>query len=716
MNRLFLVATLSAAALLAQQGQQDDPPSRVARLNWISGDVSFQPATMDNWTNAAINYPMTTGDHLYVGNGSRAELHIGPNVIRLNSNTNFGFLNLDDAGVQITLNQGALELRLRRLDQNDQLEIDTPNGAVTLLRAGDYRIDTDPDRNQTRVTVHSGQAEMYQDGNSLLISQRQTVSFRDGYRPDIRGESMRDNFDSFADSRNYAEDNIPRRDYVPDTMIGYQDLYSYGNWQNDPDYGWAWAPPVASGWAPYSTGRWAYVEPWGWTWIDDAPWGFAPFHYGRWAYARNRWLWVPGAREVRPVYSPALVAFVGGGGFGVSVGWFPLGPREPWIPSGRVSDSYIRRANGTNISVNINVNNFNYVNRRNDAAITVVSRNDFAGARPIRGSAMRMGQGQMQNAQVMGSAPQIAPARESVLINGGRARPAVSDHQVIAKTPPPPAPVSFDARQQVLNQNQGRPLDRGQVDQLRRQQPAAIVNHAPVRAIGSPQQQQPQANRPDSNYRQPDRMNNGQGNQGNQPQVQPPPQDRRGFPNQQTPDNRNAPQVQPVPPAAQQDNRGFPNRQAPDNRNTPQVQPVPPAAQPAPPPQQDRRGFPNQQTPGYRNGPQVQPAAPPAPAAPPQPVAPPAQQDRRGPPNQQAPQGPLAAPPVPPAAQPPTPQDRRGPPPQQAPAAPPAAAQPAPLDRRTPPPQVAPDPPARNPQKQPPAKPRPEDKNDKKTE
>src|SRR2546428_7576392 len=37
---------------------------------------------------------------------------------------------------------------------------------------------------------------------------------------------------------------------------------------------------------------------------------FRSFHYGRWAYARNEWLWVPGPVVARPVYAPALVAFV----------------------------------------------------------------------------------------------------------------------------------------------------------------------------------------------------------------------------------------------------------------------------------------------------------------------------------------------------------------------------------------------------------------------
>jgi hypothetical protein len=130
--------------LAAGTGFAQDPPSRVARLNWLSGNVSFQPAGVDTWTGATLNYPLTTGDHIYTDSGSRAEMHVGPNAIRLNGESNFGFLNLDDRTVQARFTEGAMEIRLRRLEDDDIYEVDTPQGAVSLLRTGDYRIDTDP--------------------------------------------------------------------------------------------------------------------------------------------------------------------------------------------------------------------------------------------------------------------------------------------------------------------------------------------------------------------------------------------------------------------------------------------------------------------------------------------------------------------------------------------------------------------------------------------
>ena len=108
--------------------------------------------------------------------------------------------------------------------------------------------------------------------------------------------------------------------YVAPDVIGYADLDAHGTWSNVPTYGSVWVPrDVGRDWAPYRYGHWAWVDPWGWTWVDDASWGFAPFHYGRWAFVQSRWCWVPGPRHERAIYAPALVAFVGGSNFGVSV-------------------------------------------------------------------------------------------------------------------------------------------------------------------------------------------------------------------------------------------------------------------------------------------------------------------------------------------------------------------------------------------------------------
>jgi hypothetical protein len=500
---IFVAAIVSAQEAPPQEALPQDPPSRVARLNLINGQVSFQPASLDTWTSATLNYPLTTGDHLYTDTDSQAELHIGPNAIRLNAHTNFGFLNLDDRTVQMRFTEGGMEVRVRALSDQDAYEIDTPNGAISLLRPGDYRVDTDPERNASMVTVFSGEVEITANGTSFAVHPRQTAYFGEGGAPDIRAANPPDEFDRFTGERNVREERLPPPQHVPQSMIGYEDLSAYGTWSEVPEYGWVWAPPVQAGWAPYHHGHWAWVEPWGWTWIDEAPWGFAPFHYGRWAFAGGGWIWVPGAIAVRPVYAPALVAFVGGPRFSVGIGigggigavaWFPLGPREVYRPAYRVSNTYITNVNITHVTnvTNItNVTNVRYVNQNVQGAVTAVPQSAFTTARPVAAASVRVTPQQMAQGQVVGAAPSVAPQRESLLgpnagVNVARPSQAVMARQVVARATPPPAPVSFQARQAVIAQNQGRPLAPEQVAQLRQQQPAAVVNPAPVRAANVP--------------------------------------------------------------------------------------------------------------------------------------------------------------------------------------------------------------------------------------
>ena len=66
---LFLVPLIFAFVLTtanpAVAGDDDDPPSRVARLSYTNGEVSFSPGGTDDWVSAVVNRPMTTGDKLW---------------------------------------------------------------------------------------------------------------------------------------------------------------------------------------------------------------------------------------------------------------------------------------------------------------------------------------------------------------------------------------------------------------------------------------------------------------------------------------------------------------------------------------------------------------------------------------------------------------------------------------------------------------------------
>jgi hypothetical protein len=485
---LLLTAGISGIAFA-------DPPERVARLNFIQGDVTFRPSGLEEWTDATVNRPLIEEDELWTDLGSKAELHLGSSAIRLGELTSFSFLALDDHLAQISLRQGTLDIRIQRLGEEDTFEIDAPNVALSALRPGSYRISVSADGQRTQVTLRSGEMEGTAEGTAFVVHPHESMTV-DGYGGDqarrIADLPPPDDFDRWCRNRDLRDDRAAASAHVPREVIGYEDLGDFGVWENSPVYGWVWAPRgVVVGWAPYHFGRWAWIEPWGWTWVDDAPWGFAPFHYGRWAAVSGRWLWVPGA-VVHPVYAPALVAFAGGGGWsasisfggGAGVAWFPLAPGEVYVPAYRVRPAYVRalNVNVTNINVtNINVTNIHYANQNVQGAVTAVSREDFTRARPVAQAAVAVNVKLAASIQVAGSTAPVAPQAASVLgrpagaSTARMARPPVAafDRPLVAKITPPAPPIPFVARQQILAQHPGRALDSTEVQNLR---PTVVVS------------------------------------------------------------------------------------------------------------------------------------------------------------------------------------------------------------------------------------------------
>ena len=431
---MHLVSLLSLALALAcfipqrAAADDDDPPGRVARLGFVRGNVSFEPAGTEDWVSAVVNRPLTTGDKLWNDADSFSELHLGSASIRLSSNTGVSFLNLTDNMTQVQLSEGTLNIRVRRLGDDETFEVDTPNLAFTLLHPGNYKVNVNEAGDATVVIVRDGQGEVTGGGSAYTIHPQEVGTFNgtDQISADVETwDNSSDDFDNWCAERDARIDNSISARYVSNDVIGYEDLDEYGGWRPTPDYGTIWFPHVAVvGWAPYHYGHWAYIAPWGYTWVDDAPWGFAPFHYGRWVTVGGVWGWVParpavavvGVAYVRPVYAPALVAWVGGphfgvgigvgGGFaaGVSVGWFPLGPREVYVPSYHVSRAYVNNVNITNTTVNTTVvnnyynttvinkttvTNVTYVNQRVTGAVSVTTPQAFTSAQSVSKNSVR---------------------------------------------------------------------------------------------------------------------------------------------------------------------------------------------------------------------------------------------------------------------------------------------------------------------------------------
>ena len=482
-------AFIVSVALLAFSGWASaDPPSRVARLGYTTGAVSFSPAGENDWVRARINRPLGTGDRLWADARARAEIQVGGAVIRMNDYTSVSVTNLDDRIAQLQLTQGTLNIRVRRLDRDQVFEVDTPNLAFTLRQPGEYRISVDPEGYATDIIVRRGQGEAYGEGAAYIIDSRQSYRFTGiGLRDYEYLDAPRyDEFDRWGSDRDRRYDNSGSARYVSQDVVGYEDLDSNGTWRVDNTYGNVWIPNrVAAGWAPYRDGHWAWIDPWGWTWVDDAPWGYAVSHYGRWTNLSGTWGWVPGPVRSRAYYAPALVAFVGGNNFQLSissgnvggVAWFPLAPREIYQPSYVVSRGYFENINRSNTVINntvinntvinntynnTNVTNIVYANRQVPGAVVAVPMAAFVQSQSVSRAAVQVSREMIASAPVA-AVPRAAPTEQSV--RGGAAVQAnqppaqMFDRAVVARTAPPPAQIGFAAQRQQLTAEPGNPLN-----------------------------------------------------------------------------------------------------------------------------------------------------------------------------------------------------------------------------------------------------------------
>lgn len=406
LNACRFLATLLLVALGTSAFAQSDPPSRVGRVSEIQGSVFLAPEDTDtSWQPIGINYPVTTGDSVWVGQDGRAEIDFGAGQIRLSNEANVHFSQLDDRQFSAYLAGGRAILRLRMLDPGETAKLDTANAQIDVLRPGSYRIETTADGMVTRIVVRDGEAQLRVGDRALTVLTGQTAVIEgNGYSAAlaVRDGYGTDGFDAWSQDRDrrWEGSGLSSR-YVSTYVPGVKELDEFGAWESTPTYGAVWYPrAVAVDWVPYRDGSWTFVRPWGWTWVDNARWGWAPFHYGRWVREGHRWGWCPGTFVARPVYAPALVAWYGGAAgtswavdfnAGPTFGWVPLAWGEPYWPHYRHSTDYWRVVNRP-YAVNVTrvpakpLPAFSYANARIPGALTAVSGDVFAGRRQIGGN------------------------------------------------------------------------------------------------------------------------------------------------------------------------------------------------------------------------------------------------------------------------------------------------------------------------------------------
>ena len=394
-----------------------------ARIDRVNGEVGLNRSLDSNttntqWVNAEQNTPVSVGDRIYTKDKSDASVAFtGRNFARLNEDTSLDVLALEDQKTQVALRDGSAVFDVGNLSSGELFEVATPCGAVDLNEPGLYQIEVNDDGNAT-ATALSGVAQVVGQGGTGRIEKGEVLSVpcQGSAQPTLSRVEPRaagtlvDHYYRYRYPRSYdgryvSYDNYlndpfyydPSRrftsyQYVSDYIPGVDDLDDYGDWQDVSGYGYCWRPRVDNGWAPYQAGYWSTDYPYGLTWISNEPWGYAPYHYGRWTFVGSQWFWVPERVRTRPIYSPALVAFIP---FQTeTIGWVPLGPGDPYAPryyDPNWNPRYLTRTQViqervVNLNVPgavtvVNVRNFNRpIDRR---MIERVDAQQFAHVRPV---------------------------------------------------------------------------------------------------------------------------------------------------------------------------------------------------------------------------------------------------------------------------------------------------------------------------------------------
>lgn len=360
--RVLALALLVAIAPAAKAQDADrDPPTRAARVVSVVGDAWLFDHENREWTRLTRNQTVGEGDRVRTDDRARLSLRVGSTTIWVDERSDVAMSQLDEGQTLLDIDRGEVAVRLRSVENAMETRLRTREGTAQPEREGLYRLEQIDRGSKAYVWQGRLRFDWARGADPVWVGTGEQIEFwwPDGPRAE-RGPLYSDAFGDWVLAESRDEGDRPVARYVSPEMTGAEDLDRYGRWEASPDYGTVWIPTamVVADWAPYRYGHWAWSSHWGWTWVDDAPWGFAPFHYGRWVNWGGRWCWAPGPYVHRPVYAPALVGWVGGptvsvgisigvGGRPVppSYGWYPLAPREVYMPAYHHSPRYVNRIN-----------------------------------------------------------------------------------------------------------------------------------------------------------------------------------------------------------------------------------------------------------------------------------------------------------------------------------------------------------------------------------
>jgi len=448
-------STLAVASLPA-------PSARVGRISLIAGKLEFRGPGEAQWSAAVINDPVATGMSLHTDPQTRGEIRIGPDAIDLAGGSEIAIVKLDPLITEIAVKEGRIELDIRGFEPGETVEIDMPHGRVWPLERGRYDIDIGGGDHPLRIAAFAGNARFAANGADLPVASGYRLLLNPAGAMAAQIESASDDdFVKWCKGRAVDDARLAAPYFMSREITGYAALDDAGDWQASDKYGEVWVPKaLPAGWAPYRNGHWRWLSSWGWSWVDNEPWGFATTHYGRWIQADGQWSWSPGKLMVHPVWAPAVVAFLGTRGVGLSyadgpgpaIAWFSLAPGEVYWPSYTHDLDYIRAINRGNVAdLNViriaadgeppaEISNAHFANR---AFASAVPRPVFVSGEPIAAALLTIPGERLLDAPAIMGAPDIGPPSLAPVRVAGAA--IIREHPPAAPAPIKPGKtVSWD--------------------------------------------------------------------------------------------------------------------------------------------------------------------------------------------------------------------------------------------------------------------------------
>ncbi len=428
-----LLALGVSLAGVASAGQATAGPDLgVARVSSVQGDVATRRGDSGDWIATAWNSPLVEGDSIRTTGEARAEVQLAfGNFVRIIGDSEVQFIELAEQSFRVRVLRGTA-MYSELPDSEADIDIETPAAAVRPRTKGRYRIFVSDD--WTRVDVREGRTEIAFEDSTTNLEQGQALVIRTSQGAvefEFSRASKPDEFDKWAVNRDREVRQAKAYQYVSRHIYGADALDDHGTWRFVSEVGYCWFPSVGSHWVPYRYGHWTWLDYYGWTWMPVERWGWATAHWGRWHHdVLHGWGWYAGAPQLRHIWRPALVSFIGTG-FGRigarHLAWAPLAPGElfrPWYGRSLYGHAARGTSTSTNIvldnSVNI-INNYRYARSNTPvSAVSYLDSDEFGSGRRNTPRGMRLAQS-AGGVAIRGPLP-VVPTRASQ----GRILPASS--------------------------------------------------------------------------------------------------------------------------------------------------------------------------------------------------------------------------------------------------------------------------------------------------